>query len=479
MSGAGGSPGRRRRRRGGGHLGARRVVAEQVPVDGGAHMAEDRAVAARQDRRELAPLPGERGAADGIDAAVHHAADAAGATPHVDRRAPRPCAASCARDTTPHCRPASSASAASGACAPRHDPRCSTPLRQHAAARFAPFGAAHAAAPSGTLPRVLSRPSCGATVVAALMLLAPAGALAFRPTGVTAAPADTQAGANSNFALHFGARRARARPQGLRHPSAARRGRRRDGDAAVHSGPVRRQGVPGQHAGRHDDHARDRVPDADHRPRRRRAGQALQPRARGQGAGAAGHPPHAGGGRRDPAAVDRHRAPADGGLDSSTDGLPRTSALGPIDINAVDITLFGKAGDPAKGFVSNPTSCAVATTTVDATAYDGTQGSGSASFTPTGLRQARLRPDRQRRPSSPAPRTGCPRCTTVVESPAGPGQCAHRADHPAGRARRPGDDAQPRLPGGASSPKAGARPTPRSAPPRPRPPRSPPRSRAR
>jgi hypothetical protein len=45
---------------------------------------------------------------------------------------------------------------------------------------------------------------------------------------------------------------------------------------------------------------------------------------------------------------------------------------------------FGKAGNPAKGFVSNPTSCAVATTTIDAVAYDGTRGSGSASFTPTG-----------------------------------------------------------------------------------------------
>jgi hypothetical protein len=69
--------------------------------------------------------------------------------------------------------------------------------------------------------------------------------------------------------------------------------------------------------------------------------------------------------------------PADGGLDSSTDGLPRDSALGPIDINAVDITLLGMADSPAKGFVSNPTSCATATTTVDATAYDGTQGSGA------------------------------------------------------------------------------------------------------
>ena len=101
--------------------------------------------------------------------------------------------------------------------------------------------------------------------------------------------------------------------------------------------------------------------------------------------------------------------PADGGLDSSTDGLPRTSALGPIDINAVDITLFGKAGSPAKGFVSNPTSCAVATTTVDATAYDGTQGSGSASFTPTGCDKLAFAPTLERRPSTRAPRARGPR----------------------------------------------------------------------
>ena len=168
--------------------------------------------------------------------------------------------------------------------------------------------------------------------------------------------------------------------------------------------------------------------------------------------------------------------PADGGLDSSTDGLPRTSALGPIDINAVDITLFGKAGDPAKGFVSNPTSCAVATTTVDATAYDGTQGSGSASFTPTGCDKLAFAPTLSAT-IDPGAKGGRPTLTTVVESPAGPGQRAHRADHASRRARRRGDHAQPRLPGGRRSPRARARPTPRSAAPRPRRRRSPPRSR--
>ena len=47
---------------------------------------------------------------------------------------------------------------------------------------------------------MLNRPLLGAALVLAL---APSGALAFTPTGVTAAPASTQAGANSNFTLHF------------------------------------------------------------------------------------------------------------------------------------------------------------------------------------------------------------------------------------------------------------------------------------
>ena len=56
--------------RGGGHLRARRVVLQEVPVDGGAEMAEHRALAAGQDRREPPALAGEHRAADGVDAAV-------------------------------------------------------------------------------------------------------------------------------------------------------------------------------------------------------------------------------------------------------------------------------------------------------------------------------------------------------------------------------------------------------------------------
>jgi hypothetical protein len=65
-------------RRGGRDVGPGRVVAEQAPVDGRARVAQDGAGPARQDRREVPPLAGERGAADGVDAAVDpaQAADA-------------------------------------------------------------------------------------------------------------------------------------------------------------------------------------------------------------------------------------------------------------------------------------------------------------------------------------------------------------------------------------------------------------------
>ena len=149
--------------------------------------------------------------------------------------------------------------------------------------------------------------------------------------------------------------------------------------------------------------------------------------------------------------------PGDGGLDSSTDGLPRTSALGPIDINAVDITLFGKAGDPAKGFVSNPTSCAVATTTIDAVAYDGTQGSGSATFTPTGCDKLAFAPTLSAT-IDPGAKGAGPRCRPwssrprARPTPAGP-------DHPSQRAGAEVTTLNHAVPR-PSSRRARARPTP-------------------
>ena len=136
------------------------------------------------------------------------------------------------------------------------------------------------------------------------------------------------------------------------------------------------------------------------------------------------------------------------------------------------------AGSPAKGFVSNPTSCAPATTTVDATAYDGTQGSGAASFTPTGCDKLAFAPTLSAA-IEPGAKGGQPTLTTVVESP--PGQANARTVQitlPAGLSAAV-DDAQPRLPGGRLRPGRRARPTRRSAARRPRRPRSPRRWRAR
>ena len=117
-----------------------------------------------------------------------------------------------------------------------------------------------------------------------------------------------------------------------------------------------------------------------------------------------------------------------------------------------------------------------ATTTVDATAYDGTQGSGSASFTPTGCDKlafaptlsADHRPGRQGRAAHAHDRGRVARRARPTRAPS-------RSRCPAGLGAA-GDHAQPRLPGGPSSPRARARPTPRSAAPRPRRRRSPRRS---
>ena len=78
-----------RLRRGRGHLGAWRVVGEQAPMDGGARVAQDGARPAREDRREVSPLAGERGAADRVDAAMD-AAQAPALRAQLCRARPEP-----------------------------------------------------------------------------------------------------------------------------------------------------------------------------------------------------------------------------------------------------------------------------------------------------------------------------------------------------------------------------------------------------
>ena len=172
----------------------------------------------------------------------------------------------------------------------------------------------------------------------------------------------------------------------------------------------------------------------------------------GRGARAAGHPPDPDVGRRDPAAVDRHRAP----------GRRRAWTRAPTAC---------RGRRPSAPSTSTPsTSRCSARRAIRPRASSPTRRRARwpprrSTPSPTTARRARARP-RSRRPaatSSPSPRRsappstpgakgGRPTLTTVVESPAGPGQRAQRADHASRRPRRPGDHAQPRLPRGRVRP---------------------------
>ena len=263
---------------------------------------------------------------------------------------------------------------------------------------------------------MLKRLICGATLVVALA--APASSLAFTPTGVTAAPADTQAGANSNFTVHFALDEpSRDLKSFVLHLPPGEVG-------AVTATPLCTQDQFAAKACPANTQVGTTVTHATAYPTPL-TGLAVDVPGKLYNLAPVGPEPARLGIRLTPAIGDEVLLqsivtvrPGDGGLDSTTDGLPRTSALGPIDINAIDITLFGTAGDPAKGFVSNPTSCAPATTTIDATAYDGAQGSAAAAFTPTGCDQLAFAPTLSAT-IDPGAKGGRPTLTTVVESPPG------------------------------------------------------------
>jgi hypothetical protein len=81
----------------------------------------------------------------------------------------------------------------------------------------------------------------------------------------------------------------------------------------------------------------------------------------------------------------------DFGLDTVINPIPNTAAeLLPIDITAMDVTLFGES----PMFARNPTSCAEATTNFLAHSYaaPGTDVTGSASYTPTGCENVDFSP---------------------------------------------------------------------------------------
>jgi hypothetical protein len=253
-----------------------------------------------------------------------------------------------------------------------------------------------------------------AAVVAAA-LVAPASAAAFGPTGAAAAPSSAQAGANSNFTVHFDvAESARDLKGFVIHLPPGEVGAATatplctQAQFAAKACPANTQvgtttttatllGVPLALS----------IPGVLYN---------LQP---------IGSEPARLGIRLTPSVGDEVLLQSvitvrssDGGLDSSVDGLPNTAGGIPIDVTAVDITLFGTAGSPAKGFMSNPTSCATATTTIDAFAYDGASGSTTAAFTPTGCGNLRFAP-KLSAVLDGAAKGGRPALTTVVTQSAG------------------------------------------------------------
>jgi hypothetical protein len=254
-----------------------------------------------------------------------------------------------------------------------------------------------------------------AAIVVVAALAAPASAAAFGPTGASAAPASAQAGANSNFTVHFGVDEPSRDLKGfvIHLPpgvvgAATATPLCTQAQFAAKACPANTQvgtttttatllGVPAPLS----------IPGVLYN---------LQP---------AGSEPARLGIRLTPSVGDEVLLQSiitvrtsDGGLDSSVDGLPNTAGGIPIDVTAVDITLFGTAGNPAKGFMSNPTSCGTATTTIDAFAYDGSKGSGSAAFTPTGCDKLRFAP-KLSAVLDGAAEGGHPALTTVVTQSAG------------------------------------------------------------
>jgi hypothetical protein len=79
--------------------------------------------------------------------------------------------------------------------------------------------------------------------------------------------------------------------------------------------------------------------------------------------------------------------PSDFGLDTTLTNLPQNATvLGlpvGITITAVQLTLKGQVGTPAKGFLRNPTSCGTHTVGIDATDYAGEAGHGEDTFDTT------------------------------------------------------------------------------------------------
>ncbi|MEA2429546.1 MAG: hypothetical protein QOI19_19 [Thermoleophilaceae bacterium] len=74
--------------------------------------------------------------------------------------------------------------------------------------------------------------------------------------------------------------------------------------------------------------------------------------------------------------------PSDSGLTSSIRGIPNTVSGAPIHINSISLTLLAKSGT-GQAFMRNPTSCGPAVTTLHAVGDVNSTADGQGSFTPT------------------------------------------------------------------------------------------------
>lgn len=81
----------------------------------------------------------------------------------------------------------------------------------------------------------------------------------------------------------------------------------------------------------------------------------------------------------------RVRSESDYGLTSSIRDIPDNAMGVPLHIDKISLTLLGK-------FMTNPTSCSVATTRVHAVGHDDSQGAGEGSFTPTACEALKYEP---------------------------------------------------------------------------------------
>ena len=269
----------------------------------------------------------------------------------------------------------------------------------------------------------------------AICLLAPGAACGLGVSG-TVTPASLQAGVHSDIAVHVDFTGGQVKdltiglPPGVVGDPTA--------DSRVHRRPAQRERVSRGHTGRGGlGQRRDPRPAPARRP-----GQALQPRGAAWRAGAVRHRPLARCRFRSARSSCSRRSscarPTSGSTPSSTTSRTRQSSPGDTTITSQDITLYGTAPGTGKPFMRNPTSCTPATTNFSAVPYSGADGTGQASFTPTGCDSvpfsptfsarvgARVRPPRR------ATRRSAPRSTRTPARPgcATPRCCCRRTSRP-------------------------------------------------